>query len=76
MRQLTEAALLFKEDEERVSLQARQIMRRVLMKASEILQGMHEANAAEGRLVPLMAEQEAIEELFLAAAQKQLGRGE
>lgn len=75
MAYLTEAALTFKEDEDRLTLKARFIVRRLLNEAKEELRQLHAENQAKGLVQHMMASDKDVEALFLATTQKLLGKG-
>lgn len=74
MRQLTDFDLALVEDDERLVLEGRQILRRVMNVARKELEDIHVEAQKKGEVVRVTVDAGAIQKLLLAAAKKELSQ--
>lgn len=72
MRKLTDFDLALKEDDERLLLEGRQILRRVMNEARSELERLHLEAQKRGEIIRVTGSTEELEILVLAAAKKEL----
>lgn len=72
MKKLTESQLAYKEDSEYLTLNGRQILRRVMNEAQFELEKIHLAAQAKGEVVRVAADLDALAALLLTAAKSEL----
>ena len=72
---LSEKELVWRENRELISLQARQILRRVLDVALTELDKEFNAALKNNQIVKITADEESLSRLLLSAAKKELGDG-
>lgn len=72
MKQLTELELAHKEDDDRLVLEGRHILRRVMNIARYELEKLHKEAQAKGEIIRATGDPGALEKMLLSAAKREL----